>query len=76
MSDDMAHEFHDPRTRPVPDDLRDRARALMRERGPRAAAMALGISRTALLAICGGADVLPGTLALVREAERAGGRIA
>jgi hypothetical protein len=44
----------------------------MQEHGARAAAVQLGISRTALLALAAGADVLPGTLALVREAERVG----
>lgn len=43
----------------------------MREKGPRAAALALGVSRSAFLAVCAGADVLPGTLALLREADAA-----
>jgi hypothetical protein len=64
----MAHVHHDPRTRPVPDEIREHARALMRMRGPRGAAKALGVSRSALLAVCAGADVLAGTLALLREA--------
>ena len=58
-----------PGMRPVPSDMRERARALMRERGTRAAASALGISRTALLAVAAGADVLPGTLALLKASE-------
>jgi hypothetical protein len=64
----MDREHHDPRTRPVPEDVREHARALMRRVGPRAAARELGMSRPALLAVCAGADVLPGTLALLREA--------
>jgi hypothetical protein len=74
----MAAVHHDPRTRPVPDDIREHARSLMRERGPRGAATALGVSRSALLAVCAGADVLPGTLALLRQARSSdnGGRAA
>lgn len=68
----MNAKHHDPRTRPVPEEMRSRARLLMQEHGARAAAVQLGISRTALLALAAGADVLPGTLALVREAERVG----
>ena len=63
----MAHVHHDPRTRPVPVEIREHARALFRLQGPRIAAKALGVSRSALLAVCAGADVLPGTLALLRE---------
>jgi hypothetical protein len=72
----MAQQHHDPRTRPVPDEIREHARTLMRERGPRGAAAKLGVSRSALLAVCAGADVLPGTLALLREATQGGGRAA
>lgn len=64
----MAQMHHDPRTRPVPEEIREHARTLMRQHGPRGAAAALGVSRSALLAVCAGADVLPGTLALLREA--------
>ena len=44
----------------------------MRARGPRQAAAALGISRSALLSVVAGAGVLPGTLALMREAISGG----
>jgi hypothetical protein len=64
----MDHVHRDPRTRPVPDDLRDLAKHLLRERGPRPAALELGISRSALLGICAGARAMPGTIALLREA--------
>jgi hypothetical protein len=60
---------HRAKTRPVPGDLRDRARALLKERGPVSAAAAMGVSRITLLAVAAGADVLPGTLALLRESQ-------
>lgn len=66
----MLHVHRDPRCKPVPDEIRAFARRLLRQRGPRKAARALGVSRTALLAVTGGADVMPGTLALLREAIR------
>jgi hypothetical protein len=54
----------------VPEDIRARAQYLMQQRGPRFAAARLGVSRNALLAVCAGAEVLPGTLALLRESMR------
>lgn len=68
----MAQMHHDPRTRPVPGEIQQLARDLMHERGPRRAAAALGISRSALLSVVAGADVLPGTLALMRESISGG----
>lgn len=67
--DRMAPVHRDPRTRPVPPETRALAQRLLQERGPKRAAAALGISRTALLSICAGSPVVPGTLALLREAQ-------
>jgi hypothetical protein len=73
----MAHPHHDPRTRPVPPEVVELARTLMHELGPRAAAAELGLNRTAFYAVVAGADVLPGTLALVELAlQRRGARAA
>lgn len=66
----MAHPHHDPRTREVPEDIREHCRHLLRQLGPRGAASTMGVSRNALLAVTGGAAVLPGTLALLREGMR------
>jgi len=66
----MSQEHHDPRTRPVPHDLRAMVRDCIKRRGPKGAATALGVSRTALLAVAAGYQALPGTLALLRAAQR------
>lgn len=57
-----------PRTRPVPPEIRDRVRELIRDIGTRRAAQKLGLSRVALLALAAGDGAMAGTLALAREA--------
>jgi hypothetical protein len=59
---------HDARTRSVPPDYQSRARELMQARGVAAAARELGLSTSALLRVVAGAEVMPGTLSLIREA--------
>ncbi|MFZ5891285.1 MAG: hypothetical protein ACOY0T_09565 [Myxococcota bacterium] len=66
----MAHVHHDPRTKPVPEELRELVRDRLRRLGPRGAAAELNLGRSTVLSIAAGGDVLPGTLALLREATR------
>lgn len=63
----MAATHRDPRTREVPPELRDRARELLAQRGPRGAAAALGLSRSAVLSVVAVGRATPGTLAILRE---------
>jgi hypothetical protein len=65
----MAHPHHDPRTRQVPAEDQEFAKRLVQERGPRAAAALLGLSRTSLASVVAGFDVTPGTLALLELAR-------
>lgn len=67
----MSPKYHDKRTKPVPPDVRDFVCRVVDERGPTGAARALAVSRSVVLAVVAGADVLPGTLALLREAVSA-----
>ena len=64
----MAPGAQHSRTVPVPDDIRGYVAALVREVGPRRAAARVQLSRHAVLAVALGSPVMPGTLALVREA--------
>jgi hypothetical protein len=63
---------YDPRTRPVPPELRKLVVRVLHERGARLAAAALGISRHTVTAIAAGSPALPGTIALLREAASRG----
>jgi hypothetical protein len=65
----MAHTIRDPRTKPVPEDLRSFARELVNELGPRGAAQKLNVGRSTVLSIIAGQDAMPGTIALLREAK-------
>lgn len=59
---------HDARVRQVPSEYQTRARELMEAHGVATAARELGLSTSALLRVVAGADVMPGTLSLIREA--------
>lgn len=59
------------RTIQPPSDVRDFALEMVRELGPRSAAKALGVARQTAMSIAVGAPVMPGSVALVREAMRA-----
>jgi hypothetical protein len=59
---------HDTRVRVVPDEYRAHARERMAELGVAAAARELGLSTSSLLRVIAGAPVMPGSLALLREA--------
>lgn len=52
----------------IPQEHREYLAEVFREKGPRNAAMYLGIGRTALLGILARGECMPGTAALVREA--------
>lgn len=54
--------------------IRERARELVCDVGPKKAAFLLGLSRSALLSLAAGAPVTRGTFAVVREHLRARGR--
>lgn len=62
----MTH--HDPRTRPVPPELVEMVKDCLGRRGPAGAARALGVSRHVVLAAAAGMDLVPGSIALLREA--------
>lgn len=64
----MSQSIHDPRTREVPEDIRAMVADCVSRRGPTGASRALGVSRSVVLTVCAGEGVLPGTLALLREA--------
>ena len=64
----MAHD--DPRTRDVPPELIAMVRDCVSRRGRRGASRVLGLSVTTLAAVLAGFPVMPGTLALLREAAR------
>lgn len=59
---------HDPRTLAVPPEIRAHAQRLLNDLGPRRAAAALGVSRTAITGVVSTGRAMPGTLALMREA--------
>ena len=60
---------HDPRTRSVPPDIATMVRELIALNGPTGASRDLGVSRSVVLAVAAGSGVLPGSLALLREAH-------
>jgi hypothetical protein len=59
----------DKRTIPVPEELQALTRDLMTRLGPVRAGKHLGISRNAVLGVVATAHALPGTVALLREAQ-------
>lgn len=63
----------DLRTVTPPSEIRDYAFSLIHRFGPGRAAELMGLSRHAVMAIALGIDVMPGSLALAREAMRARG---
>lgn len=70
---DMSNISRDPRCVPVPALIRKRAVRLIREYGPREAARLLGVSRDTAISAALGLDLMPGTVALMREAIASGG---
>ncbi len=66
----MSDITHRHGQRPSPE-IREYVRLLIEQHGPRRAAKRLGIARDAAISIVADLSVLPGTLALVREAQRA-----
>jgi hypothetical protein len=60
----------DPRLVLASPELTEQAKILLDELGPAHAAEELGISRATLLGIVAGTPVMPGSLALLREAMR------
>lgn len=65
----MAHLASEPRCKAVSDDLVAMVQDCVGRRGVPGAARALGVGRSALLAVLAGRPVMPGTLALLREAR-------
>jgi hypothetical protein len=65
----MAHKFHDPRTRAVPDELRAFVQSLVEEHGARSAARLLDLGKNTVLSVIAGQDAMPGTIALIRQAR-------
>jgi hypothetical protein len=65
----MSHKYSDPRTKPVPPEIRDFVRRVVDAQGPTGASRTIGVSRSVVLAVVAGADVLPGTLALLTQAK-------
>lgn len=57
----------DKRTRDVPSEIASVVRAELEQAGANAAARALGVDRSVVLAVAAGQRVMPGTLALIRE---------
>ncbi|MEO7033098.1 MAG: hypothetical protein ABI548_04605 [Polyangiaceae bacterium] len=69
----MAHVRRDLRLVAVPPEIRERVTFLVREHGPLNAAKLLGVSRDLAVRVTAGLEVMPGSMALLREAM---GRIA
>lgn len=72
----LAMRNTDARVREVPPDLLELAKAALAEHGATRAAEELGISRATLLGIVAGTPVMPGSIALLREAKRNRGVVA
>lgn len=69
----MSNIRRDARLVPVPASVRKHVTTLVRRHGPREAGRRLHISRDAAVGIAAGLEVMPGTLALVRESMAKGG---
>lgn len=57
----------DKRTRDVPPEIAQAVRAELEQAGANAAARALGVDRSVVLAVAAGQKIMPGSIALIRE---------